>query len=160
MRYKKFTLFIIFVFCIGSLGIYAQQAILSSGGNADGNATSFSVGQVFFYEYNGAGTTITEGVQQAYEISSHVGIEYKESFNLFFSSYPNPTVDFLTLKVENYELNSLTYQLYDIHGKLLESNKLKADKTKILMIKYSPSVYFLKVKELNKELISFKIIKN
>lgn len=160
MRYKKFTLLIIFLFFICSLNIYAQHAILSSGGNADGNSTSYSVGQVFFSEYIESGFKITEGVQQAFEISSHTGIKFNENFNLFFSSYPNPTSDFLTLKVDNYDLTSLTYQLYDMHGKLFESNKLKADKTKISMVKYSPSVYFLKVKENQKELITFKIIKN
>jgi len=80
--------------------------------------------------------------------------------NLTFSAYPNPTIDILTLEVKKSDLSNLNYQLYNIQGKLLQSHKITEPKTNIIMSHLVPSVYFIKVTEGQKEIKTFKIIKN
>ena len=99
----------------------------------------------------------SQGVQQPYEISTTVGIN-ETSINLELSVYPNPTTDYLTLKVEdNTELN---YQLYDNQGKIIENKKVTANSTTISMEALPKSIYFLNITD-NKQVVkTFKIIKN
>ena len=57
-------------------------------------------------------------------------------------------------------IQSLSYQLYDINGKLLQNNKPKGFETIISMANLKPANYFLKVTDNTKEVKVFKIIKN
>jgi len=50
--------------------------------------------------------------------------------------------------------------LFDIQGKILQSRKITEQKTNIAMSHLVPSVYFMKITEGQKELKTFKIIKN
>jgi len=47
-----------------------------------------------------------------------------------------------------------------MNGKLLESKKIEGNQTSIVMSNLEPSAYFVKVTEGNKEVKTFKIIKN
>ena len=50
--------------------LYGQQAVLSAGGDATGSGTSsYSVGQVV-YTYKASGSSVSEGVQQAWEVTN------------------------------------------------------------------------------------------
>jgi hypothetical protein len=64
------------------------------------------------------------------------------------------------LKVESYELENLSYELYDINGSLLQSNEIVGKETVIQTGNLSPAAYYLKVSDDQKEVKTFKIIKN
>ena len=99
-------------------------------------------------------------MQQPYEISVLSGLEEAQRINLVLSAYPNPAIDNIILKVENYKIENLTYQLYDISGKLLLNQKVVSTETSILMEILSNGSYFLKVSNINEELKTIKIIKS
>ena len=141
--------------------IQAQKTIPATGGNASGagGSASYSVGQVAYTTNIGANASVAQGVQQPYEISEIVGIEEALGIILECSIFPNPTNDILTLKVENYDIQNLSYKLFDATGKLLQSKEVTGNETKISMVGLSPSVYFLKVVDNQKDLKTFKIIK-
>lgn len=162
MRNKKLKLFALFVLFSGLTGLQAQEAIPTTGGNASGSGgtVSYTVGQVAYTTQIGTNGTVAQGVQQPYEISVVSGIEDTEYIQLEFSAYPNPTADLLTLKVENYDNRNLSYQLYDISGKLLKKEKLTENEVTIPMTGFIPAIYFLKVIDNQKEIKTFKIIKN
>ena len=161
----KKALIALIAFCISGFGtaIRAQNAIPASGGNASGSGgtASYSVGQVI-YTTNTSVTygSVAQGVQQPFEISVITAIEQAEDITLVCSVYPNPARDFLTLKVENYDTERLSYKLFDANGKLLESKKLTGIETTISMANLLPNLYFLKVTDNQKEIKTFKIIKN
>jgi hypothetical protein len=161
----KKALTALIAFCIFGFGtaIRAQNAITASGGNAAGGgvSVSYSVGQVV-YATNTSVTngSVAQGVQQPFEISVITAIEQAKDITLVCSVYPNPANDFLTLKVENYDAESLSYKLFDASGKLLESKKVTGNITIISMANLLPSLYFLKVIDNQKEIKTFKIIKN
>ena len=147
----------------GLTGLQAQEAILATGGEASGSggSVSYSVGQVTYTTNTGTnGYSAAEGVQQPFEISVVFGLEETNSINLDLSVYPNPATDVLNLKVDDYNNEKLSYQLYDIKGKLLEGKELTVSETQIQTNTLVPSTYFLKVIQESKVIKTFKIIKN
>ena len=148
--------------------VTAQTSVNATGGDASGSGgtAGYSVGQVFYATETGTNVnTVSQGVQQPYEISVETGIPEAKGISLSVSAYPNPTTDYLQLKVESDKLKDLSYQLFDINGKLLQNGKLTGNQTKIDMSSYVPSTYFVKVIEntqgvaSQQEVKTFKIIK-
>ena len=159
MKHKKIKLSVLLL----GIGItaQAQQATTATGGNASGSGgtVAYSVGQIVYTTHTGATGSVAQGVQQPYEISIVLGID-NHSTNLGLSAYPNPTTNYLTLNVGNFELSTLNFQLYDISGKLIESRKIISSAEIIAMENLPSANYFLKVTNNNKEVKTFKLIKN
>ena len=159
MKHKKVKLSVLLL----GLGLttQAQEVTTTTGGNASGSGgtVTYSVGQIVYATNTGTNGSVAQGVQQTYEISIVLGIE-DNSIKLELTAYPNPTTNYLTLNVGKAELSNLNFQLYDMGGKLIESNKITSTTETIRMENLPSSTYFLKVTKNNKEVKSFKIIKN
>ena len=165
MKFKKVKLGAFLLLGIGLTGLEAQEAIPAAGGNTSGSggSVSYSVGQVVYTTSTGTNGSVAQGVQQPYEISVVTGIEEAIGINLMVSAYPNPTTDFLNLKVDastTLSIQSMSYQLFDISGKLLENKKLTGNETQIDLNGFISSTYFVKVLENNQLIKNFKIVKN
>jgi len=150
------------LFCLAVTGIQAQEiheAIPASGGNASGSGgtVSYSVGQVVYTTNTGTNGSVAQGIQQAYEISVITAVE--EAKDISLSAYPNPTTDYLTLEVNDFQRSSLRFQLYDMNGKLLQSEKITNHQTTIFMGDLATATYLVKVIRNKKEVKTFKIIK-
>ncbi len=154
----------IVLFAIGFLSAgfaQAQQSAHAAGGDATGSGGSvaYSVGQVVYTVNNSPSGTVSQGVQQAYEIFL-IGINETQLNNLL-SIFPNPIVDNLTLQISDYNNEKLSYQLFDMQGKLLSNAQIIAQQTQIKTASLPPATYFIKVlNQENKHVQSFKIIKN
>lgn len=163
MQFNKLILSVIFLLGLGLTGLQAQEAVLASGGDASGSggSISYSVGQVVYTTSTGtSGYSVAEGVQQPYEISVIIGVEEDSGLKLECMAYPNPAKDHLTLKILDYDIEDLSYQLYDLTGNLLENEKLVGNETTISLGKLAPANYFLKITDNQKEIKIFKIIKH
>ena len=158
MRHKKIITSATFLL-LGLGVINAQETVTAAGGEATGTGgtASYSVGQVVYTTNTGTNGSVAQGVQQPYEISVITGIN-ETAINLEMIVYPNPTKNYLTLKVED-NVN-LSYQLYDLQGKVIEDKKVTADNTTIKMEALPKATYFLKVTDNNKTVKTFKVIKN
>ena len=140
----------------------AQEAIPATGGEASGSggSVSYTIGQTVYTTNQGTGGNIVaQGVQQPFEISVVTGIPEAKGISLNILAYPNPTTDYLTVKVENYETTNLQYQVFDINGKLLQIVKATGNETLITTSNLVPANYFVKVLDNKKEIKVFKIIK-
>jgi len=157
-RYKNLKISVILLLVLVNTGLQAQNAVPASGGDASGNggSASYSVGQVVYTSITGISGSVAQGVQQPFEVSVVTGIEEAIGINLMISAFPNPTTDFLTLNIDNYDVSNLSYQLYDMTGKILETKKIESYKTTIVMTKLFPAIYFVKVIQDNKEVRSDK----
>jgi hypothetical protein len=155
-------LFLIAFFILVSFSASGQQSINSSAGNASGAAgnVSYSVGQVVYQTFIGATGSVAQGVQQPYEISVFTTTEHAKDIDLTCAAFPNPTKNVLTLMVENYSLEGLSYQLYDISGQLLQNEKITDATTTVSLKTYAAAIYFLKISDGHKEIKMFKINKN
>ncbi len=146
-----FVFYITFILLgISTLNTNAQEAILSSGGDASGTGgtVSYSVGQVVYTTNTGSNGSASQGVQQPYEISVSTAIENATDILLEFKAYPNPVKDILKLTTGNRDFENIIFQLYGINGEIIKSGKVTGNETSIKMESLSPSVYFLKVIEL------------
>ena len=160
MKHLKFTLSSLLLFCIMSL--QSQENITISGGDATGSGgtAAYSVGQIVYTTNTGADGSVSQGVQQPYEISIVDGIEQADGINLELKVYPNPTNDFLNLIVEDFNNETLSYQLYDINGQIIKRGKILGIETTIMMEFQVPGNYLLIVFDDQKVVKTFKIIKN
>ena len=141
--------------------VSAQESVNTTGGNAagSGGSVSYSVGQAAYQTHTGTNGSVAEGVQQPYEISVVTGIDEAKAINLLVSAYPNPTADYLTLSISEFNISGLSYQLYDMNGRLLQDEKVTGPTTNIAMLNFVSATYFMKVRQGQKEIKTFKIIK-
>jgi len=159
---KKINCLLIFLSCCGSfVTLNAQETIPVAGGTATGSGGSvtFTAGQVTYLTLSGTDWTVTQGVQQPYEISVPTAVENTGYINLVCKVFPNPTRGSLKLVIELSDYKNLRFRLFNINGVLLRDNKVEFRETEISLDDLSSSVYFLKVMNSNKELKVFKIVK-
>jgi hypothetical protein len=158
MKHKKTMTSFAFLL-LGLGGLQAQESPTAAGGEATGSGgtASYSIGQVVYTTNTGTNGSVAQGVQQPFEISTTVGIN-ETSIHLEMSVYPNPTTDYLTLKVE--DNSNLSYQLYDLQGKVIENKKVNANSTIITMEALPKATYFLRVTDNKNTVKTFKVIKN
>jgi hypothetical protein len=157
---KKMTMMIFLFFGLFLSTAQAQQSINAAGGNAKGSggSVSFTIGQIDYSCMEGTGGSVTQGVQQFSEIVKILAEEHS-IINYEMVVYPNPTRDFVNLKIENYKLDNLSYALFDLLGRQIGTDKITEEETQIQMNNLPSAVYILAVSDKNKPLKSFKIIK-
>ncbi len=162
MKNKKTKLSLLLFLVLGLATANAQEASVASGGNASGGGgfVSYSVGQLVYTTNTSTAGVVAQGVQQTYEISIVSGLAENNTIALNLSVFPNPTNDYLSLQISDAAKEDLIYQLLDLNGKLLESKKI-INKTEIIYtVHLAPTTYFLKIIQNNKDVKTFKIIKN
>ena len=161
MKNKNKKIAALLLLGFGITTVQAQQAFVSSGGNASGSGgtVAYSVGQIVYTSNSGTNEFVVQGVQQAFEISVTLGFEEAKTISLNLMAYPNPTSNVVTLNVDDYELSNLSFELFDINGRSIERKKI-TNTTETIRLENLPSAtYFLKVTNIKKELKTFKIIK-
>ena len=158
MHYKHLKISFLLAVLFVSFGLQAQVSMNVAGGNAtgDGGFVSYSIGQMAFSANSGTNGSVTEGVQQPYEISVLSVSEQTENIRL--SAYPNPSTDYLYLTASE-EISGLSYQLFDMNGRLLKSDKIVGNQTNIDMQGLVSATYFVKINQGYKTVKTFKIIK-
>lgn len=140
---------------------FAQEIILTAGGEAAGNngSVTYSVGQVAFQASESTAGSLSEGIQIPYEIYDITNVE-DVNINLKATVYPNPVSENLILDIKDCALIDLSYQIFDMNGKILKNESISNSNTMINMSSYTRATYFIKVFDNNKIIKTFKIIKN
>lgn len=155
---------ILILFCVLMIGIgaFAQSAVTASGGEANGNSgnLSYSIGQTFCSTNAGTSGLINEGVQQAYEIYDVTNVRQAISGVISLSAFPNPTNDYLTLRIESDDIEGFGCAMYDISGKEILQKRITSSETSLDMNSLSSATYFVRVTKQNREVKTFKIVKN
>jgi len=155
---NKLKLTLLFLFSLQLS--YSQEIVPSTGGDATGagGTSSFTVGQVFYTSNTSSTGSVSQGVQQAFEIQtlSNPGLL---TVQLTAVTYPNPTTDYDVLKITDTALENLQYSLFDLNGKTIVSKKITTSSTEINMRNFSIGMYLLKLTKKNQPIKTFKIIK-
>lgn len=143
--------------------IQAQNTTAATGGRAigGGGVVTYTIGQAFYITNTGTTASLAEGVQQPYEISIETGIE-ETGINMNISVYPNPAQHYLHIEVDAstfQNMQTLRYQLVDINGRLIGSERIVGDITTIVTTHLGPATYFVRILGEDIELKTFKIIK-
>ena len=165
---KQQLIFILAFFA--AITLNAQNAMLSSGGEAigTGGSSSFSYGLVE-YSFVGTNINLTEGVQQSLKQNDEVSYvkyiankmdELEKPATIAATVYPNPTVDHVVLALNNNVSKNLSYTIFDFSGRAVANGVIKQINTTILFSNLLPGAYTLNVYQQNDKLSSFIIIKN
>ena len=160
MNQMKIKKLLIATLLLGAFQAQAQEAVATAGGDASGTNgnVSYTVGQVVYTTNTGTTGSVAQGVQQPFEIQTVLGAE-NFNINLQLAVYPNPTTNWLQLEVRNTDFANLSYQLFDLNGKMILNEKITAETSSIQMERLPAAIFLLKVVSNNKEVKTFKIIK-
>ena len=137
----------------------AQSDIVTTGGDIQGTSgsISYTVGQIAVQST----ATITEGVQQPYEIQT-VGVDRFPAITLDAAVYPNPTTHRLILEINNVETfheTSLRATLFSANCQHIQTVNVTSAKTDINMVGVAAGTYFLRVTDGQTTLKTFKVVK-
>jgi len=135
----------------------AQQAVLSSGGDASGSSgsISFSIGQVAFT--SSGDNAANEGVQQPYEFFTVSLHESHEAYQI--DIFPNPTTDELVIGTDNRN-HDLTAMIFDAKGMLIETIRLQNATTRISVSNWASATYVISINDSKGTSSSYQLVKN
>lgn len=138
----------------------AQNNTVAAGGDAAGSSgsVSFSVGQIDYTNVSTANGSISQGVQQPYEILI-VSAEEIKGLALSLKVFPNPTSNIITLSADNVS-EEMNYQVFDVQGKVIFNGIINNAETLFDFTELAQGSYLLKVSKNHREIQVFKIIKN
>ncbi|WP_130736185.1 T9SS type A sorting domain-containing protein [Flavobacterium sp. J27] len=162
MRKNKLLFLVIIVSSIGINNSFSQNSINSSGNtiiSAGNGSISYSVGQVVYTTNFDTSGSVAQGVQQPYEISEVLSSVDFSDLVKDLKIFPNPSTDVLTINMSNLGDTSLDYELIDSNGRVLIQEKNIASETNIQVASLPSAIYFLKIKNQNTDIKTFKIIK-
>ena len=161
MKKNKLLTFLILVGTLGISDTFAQSSVHSSGGNFSGatGSVSYSVGQTVYTTNTGATGSIAQGVQQPFEITKVLTADTFSDLVKELKVFPNPTTENLTISLTRLSTNSLDYEIIDTNGKLFKAEKGMGNETNIDVSSFPAAIYFLKIKNQNQEIKTYKIIK-
>jgi hypothetical protein len=137
-----------------------QEAIPVSAGVAvgSGGSANHTVGQVFYTTQTTTAGSVSQGVQHTFEFQT-LSNPALTIVKVTAVTYPNPTKDFIILKITDITLHNLRYTLFDVNGKAILSGSITESSTQVQMKHLAIGTYILKVIQKNKALKIFKILK-
>jgi len=149
---------LLLLFCISyTLTATAQQAVSVQGGTYSTAAgqLDFSLGEVAISTISTTNYSLTQGVLQPALTTLNVD----EFERLSIKIYPNPSTDFINIKLLNFD--SLAYTLYDIQGRRLKQATITNRFAAVNLQDLAHGVYLLKVENSqNDKQKTYRIIKN
>ena len=121
----------------------AQSDVVPVGGTATGSGgtVTYTVGQIAVQTYSNGTFTISEGVQQPYEIQI-IGVDDYPGITLNAMVYPNPTIGNVQLTINNEQLEG-EVKVFDMNGKFLFSKRIERQNTEIPMSDLAAGTYFV-----------------
>ena len=158
MKQKIFILLInLAAVCPWKAMAQADIAVSGANGSGSGGTVSYSVGQVAYRQYSENIGSVSEGVQQAYEVSE-LGLEKNlGAFDCII--YPNPTLSGVRLILRDSSYPKMHADLLDVTGKALLTFSVLNEVQDIPMEYQLAGTYILRIYSAKKEVKSFTIIK-
>lgn len=134
------------------------QEVISTQGDSYSNANNtldFTIGEPVIGTVTDGTNDLTQGFHQTVLVITNVeDLDAKFLVNIF----PNPTSEAVNLTVEEY--GGVTFQLFDVAGKLLTQASLTGKNTTVKVGDYPKGTYLLTLtQEENKKVKVYKIIK-
>lgn len=160
IRLKKILLALVFFVSLNSNAI-AQKGTVATGIEAvgSGGSVSATIGQIDFMHQSGSNGNLNQGIQQPYELAVTLGAS-NESVNLIANVFPNPTTNTLNLSIQDYNLKTYSFSLYDAAGKMIFRGEVDNLLTEVDLRAFSNGVYILSVYSGNVLDKQFRIVKH
>jgi len=151
--------YLFFMLIIG-FSLKAQE-VISSGGKTEttvGYEVSWTIGEPVIKTISSGTNILTQGFHQSKLIVTAITEILFPELNV--KVFPNPTQDYVII-----QFNKLTqnpgFSLFDLSGKLLQSQLISASETHFNLSEYANGTYLLKLnQDLQQPLQTFKIVKH
>ncbi len=139
--------------------VKAQESIVASGGDLNNNdvTVSFSLGQTMVLNFSNSDFSIGEGIQQPLE-NSILSIEDVNTLS-DFKVFPIPTSNYLEIKINDFVIEHLTYEILDLNGKSLLFGQINSVSTKINIENLDQAIYLLNIRKDNSIIKTSKVLK-
>lgn len=135
--------------------------LLSSTGESFKNLIylmDWSIGEVQTETYSANGHLLTQGFHQSkYAVATAVNNINGLQFEI--TAFPNPTTDYVNLKVESIKVENLQYSITDLSGIELLNRQFLGNIEQINFSNFAIGSYFISILQKNRLIKSFKIIK-
>lgn len=147
--------FILFVQCV-----LAQEVLNASGTSKEysGYVISWNIGELVTETNMSIKSVLTQGFLQTKLNIPTSYLQTKDEYDL--EIFPNPAINnYISLRIKGIDVSNLSYQLFDISGRILKTNNIESNPESIDLTSLLPGIYLLRVIEDEKEIKTFKIIK-
>lgn len=136
-----------------------SQIIAASGDEFKSSdiSLSWTLGETITKTNSNSSNMLTQGFHQTKIIIT--SIDDLPELKFAVTAFPNPTSDFVFLKIEIQDVKNLQYQLTDSKGTTLIRKKISSSTEEIDVHNFSSGIYLLEVFENKSILKTFKILK-
>ncbi|NOX86833.1 MAG: hypothetical protein GXO86_12865 [Chlorobi bacterium] len=134
------------------------QQVVSTGGDyfeTNNGSISFTIGEVVIETIENGDNCLTQGFQQS-TLNVFTILDEKPTGKRWIV-YPNPTNDYVKLRIPDYE--GLRYQLCTYRGKIIKEGKIENTETLFSFIDYPLAAFLIRVIDNNRFIKVFKVIK-
>jgi hypothetical protein len=149
-------IFISFLFILFN-SYFSQAQITFNANGADiyssNGSISLSIGELFYLN-KGENYNQAEGIQNGL-----VSYNTTSKTNLTISIYPNPTNDFINIKVKDLNIKNLSYCIYNNAGNELSKGYLFNNESIISFMRFPPAIYLLKIYSAQNTILTYQILK-
>ena len=164
---KAITIYILLAFLCYNIA-KAQQQVIATGGDYNSipsGSLCWTLGESVIETYSSNGQILTQGFQQV-NLTVNDFFVSKE-LQTEISVFPNPASDYVSLKIgnlseikESAKTEGILYELTDMNGKILKTEKLIIGNQQIYLNNLAAGTYFLSIiGNSNLTLKTFKIVK-
>ena len=163
MQNQVRLLFSAYFLTISLSGLWSQQSVNSSGGNASGTSgtVSYSIGQVAYTSSISDAGQVNQGVQQGNPVIMVGQTDPLSDFTIGF--YPNPVHNDALLRLgenkDDLNVTGFSFMLFSIYGGLIMEKEISHHTTPVPMNQLPDGVYLLKVARDNMPINTFKVVK-
>ncbi len=148
------------IFSIPAVSMFGQNGTVVCGNvSTDGvSEITFSVGQIDFESISDQDFTISQGLQQPFEISDIVSIN-EVILDIELAIFPNPTYNVINIiNLSNTE-RFLLVEMFDLAGSKIISERWSERSITLQIDSYPAGMYVLKISDENQISKSYKISK-
>lgn len=139
----KFIFLLLLLIQVCVFGQTLEPQLLSSAGKEfvnNDNSLCWSLGEISIATISSNDAILTQGFQQT-GIYTTATLNPEMEINL--SLYPNPTVDYITIKIEDDEYVNKAFRIIDINGKICHYGIITSNKHTIDISKFTSGLYFI-----------------
>ncbi len=157
---KKSGVYFIVFFMLCLFSKTKAQEIVASSGSHFANSEkqiSWTLGEPVITTLSNENFQLTQGFHQSKLIVTALDEISKPKFDI--TAFPNPTSDYLKVKIENAAQQKFHYVLYSMDGRIISRKKIESSISEIPMYSYVSAAYLLKIFDGDNALKTFKIIK-
>ena len=145
---------------IGANNTISQEVISAAGNYNESNTGSVSwvLGEVI--QSNMATLSNENNIEEASQNTNNSSSLTKNELKIEYSIYPNPFTDYISISIENDDINTYKLNIYNIQGKLISTKSLNQGSTLIPTKELAVGSYLAQIQSEEYNTEAFKIIKS